>query len=52
MRLPSTSIVRILKSMPMVVMNDGVHASSQKRNNRHDLPTPTVRDVCTHLNHQ
>lgn len=39
-RLPSSSIVLILKSMPMVVMNEGVHASSQKRNSRHDLPTP------------
>jgi hypothetical protein len=26
--------------MPMVVMNDGVHESSQKRRSRHDLPTP------------
>lgn len=40
MRLPSSSIVRILKSIPMVVMKEGVHASSQKRRRRHDLPTP------------
>jgi hypothetical protein len=40
MRLPSSSIVRILKSIPIVVMNDGVHASSQKRRRRQDLPTP------------
>ncbi len=40
MRLPSSSIVRILKSMPIVVMKEGVHASSQKRNSRQDFPTP------------
>lgn len=40
MRLPSSSIVRILKSMPIVVINDGVHWSSQNRRSRHDLPTP------------
>lgn len=40
MRFPSSSIVRILKSMPMVVMKLGVQASSQKRRRRHDLPTP------------
>ena len=39
-RLPSSSIVRILKSMPMVVMNEGVNESSLKRNRQHDLPTP------------
>lgn len=33
-------MVRILKSMPIVVMNDGVQASSQKRRSKHDLPTP------------
>jgi hypothetical protein len=33
-------MVRILKSMPMVVMKLGVHASSQNRSSRHDLPTP------------
>ena len=42
MRFPSTSIVRILKSIPIVVMNDGVHESSQKRRSKHDLPTPVV----------
>ena len=26
--------------MPIVVMNEGVHASSQKRSSKHDLPTP------------
>lgn len=40
MRLPSSSIVRILKSIPIVVIKDGVHASSQKRRRRQDLPTP------------
>ena len=39
-RLPSSSIVLILKSIPMVVMKDVVKASSQKRSKRHDLPTP------------
>lgn len=39
-RFPSTSIVRILKSIPIVVMKDGVHASSQNRSRRQDLPTP------------
>lgn len=39
MRLPSSSIVRILKSIPIVVMKEGVHASSQKRSKRQDLPT-------------
>jgi hypothetical protein len=39
-RLPSSSMVRILKSMPMVVMKDGVKESSLKRNKQHDLPTP------------
>ena len=42
MRLPSSSMVRILKSMPIVVMKEGVHASSQKRRRRHDLPTPEI----------
>jgi len=32
--------VRILKSIPIVVIKDGVHASSQKRRRRQDLPTP------------
>lgn len=39
-RFPSSSIVRILKSMPIVVMNDGVNESSLKRNRQHDFPTP------------
>ena len=38
-------MVRILKSMPIVVMNEGVHASSQKRSRRHDLPTPVYRGL-------
>jgi len=33
-------MVRILKSMPMVVMKDGVNESSQNRSRQHDLPTP------------
>lgn len=40
MRFPSSSMVRILKSIPMVVMKLGVQASSQNRRSRHDLPTP------------
>jgi hypothetical protein len=32
--------VRILKSMPMVVMKDGVKLSSLNRSRQHDLPTP------------
>lgn len=39
-RLPSSSMVRILKSMPMVVMKEGVKESSLKRSRQHDLPTP------------
>jgi hypothetical protein len=39
-RLPSSSMVRILKSMPIVVMKDGVKESSLKRSKQHDLPTP------------
>lgn len=38
--LPSNSIVRILKSIPIVVMNDGVKESSLNRSRQHDLPTP------------
>jgi hypothetical protein len=38
--LPSSSIVLILKSMPIVVMKDGVKESSLNRNRQHDLPTP------------
>lgn len=39
-RFPSSSIVLILKSMPMVVMKEGVKESSLKRRRQHDLPTP------------
>lgn len=39
-RLPSSSIVRILKSMPIVVMKEGVKESSLKRRRQQDLPTP------------
>ena len=39
-RLPSSSIVRILKSIPIVVMKDDVKESSAKRSRRQDLPTP------------
>lgn len=39
-RLPSSSMVLILKSMPMVVMKEGVKESSLKRSRQHDLPTP------------
>ena len=38
--LPSNSIVRILKSIPMVVMKEGVKESSLNRRRQHDLPTP------------
>lgn len=38
--LPSSSIVRILKSMPIVVMKEGVKESSLNRRRQHDLPTP------------
>ena len=33
-------MVRILKSMPMVVMKDGVKESSENRSKQQDLPTP------------
>jgi len=39
-RLPSSSIVRILKSIPIVVMKEGVKESSLKRSKQQDLPTP------------
>jgi hypothetical protein len=39
-RLPSSSMVLILKSMPMVVMKDGVKESSLNRSRQHDFPTP------------
>ena len=47
-------MVRILKSIPMVVMNEGVHASSQNRRSRHDFPTPGARvsqerQACTQI---
>ena len=32
--------MRILKSMPIVVMNEGVKLSSLNRRRQHDLPTP------------
>lgn len=32
--------MRILKSMPMVVMKEGVKLSSLNRSRQHDLPTP------------
>jgi hypothetical protein len=38
--LPSSSIVRILKSTPMVEMYESIHVSSAKRSSKHDLPTP------------
>lgn len=38
--LPSRSMVRILKSMPIVVMNEGVKLSSENRSRQHDFPTP------------
>jgi len=37
---PSRSIVLILKSIPMVVMKEGVKLSSENRRRQHDLPTP------------
>ena len=36
-------MVRILKSIPIVVINEGVQASSQNRRRRQDLPTPVRR---------
>ena len=38
--LPSNSIVRILKSIPMVVMKEGVNESSENLKSKHDFPTP------------
>ena len=51
---PSISIVRILKSMPIVVMKDGVNWSSLNRRRRHDLPTPkhTAASVCEPKSHR
>lgn len=40
MRFPSSSIVLILKSIPIVVMKLGVQASSQNRSSKQDFPTP------------
>ena len=37
---PSSSIVLILKSMPIVVIKEGVKESSLNRRRQHDLPTP------------
>lgn len=33
-------MVLILKSIPIVVIKDGVNESSLKRSRQHDLPTP------------
>lgn len=44
-RLPSSSMVRILKSMPIVVMKEGVHASSQNLSRRQDFPTPVGSNI-------
>lgn len=35
----------ILKSMPMVVMNDDVNESSEYRNSKQDLPTPNGQEI-------
>lgn len=50
-RFPSSSIVRILKSMPIVVMKEGVHASSQNLSRRQDFPTPIESISCTYPDH-
>jgi hypothetical protein len=34
--------VRILKSIPMVVMNDAWKSSSEKRSSKQDFPTPVA----------
>jgi hypothetical protein len=39
-RFPSSSMVLILKSIPIVVIKLGVKLSSLKRSKQHDLPTP------------
>jgi hypothetical protein len=41
--------VLTLKSIPIVVMNEGVKVSSQKRRRRHDLPTPLMGSDWTEL---
>lgn len=38
--LPLLSMVLILKSIPIVVMNDGLNLSSTNLNNKQDFPTP------------
>lgn len=40
MVLPSNSMVRILKSTPIVEMYDSVYVSSANLKRRQDLPTP------------
>jgi hypothetical protein len=40
--LPLMSIVLILKSIPIVVMNVGLNVSFAYRNNKQVLPTPAV----------
>ena len=35
----------ILKSMPIVVINEDVNESSEYLNKRHDLPTPIIINV-------
>ena len=40
MTFPSRSMVRILKSTPMVEMYDSVYVWSAKRSSRQLLPTP------------
>lgn len=47
-RFPSNSIVLILKSIPIVVIKEGVQASSQNLNKRQDLPTPEspISNIC------
>ena len=43
--LPSNSIVLILKSIPIVVMKEGVNESSENRNRRQLFPTPKKERV-------
>ena len=47
---PSISIVRILKSMPMVVIKLVVNASSENRSSKQLLPTPAC--VTHTIDHQ
>lgn len=49
--LPSISMVRILKSIPMVDMKVVLNAASLKRNNTHVLPTPES-PISSNLNRQ